>query len=544
MAKRSRAKVVRSCAPRARSVPAAEGRKAYGGPSSALPWYWPWLFCPVLSLWLTLSKVHRQELADSLLPSLTSTMKWTPYFWRQARYGMLWPLVCSWIHHPLCNMLAVMFCNVTAGLMAHFLLARFLWRAHGPWPWTGLVSILATLALGSDRFVFETLSPLQFMTTPLAFGLAGLFVLERTAWSAPRLGCVAAAFGIVAWYNPAACVLLGALVFWAGGVPLMWPAAQSDGPPTQRAWRSWLASLATVTASLAAGAWMMRHARYHNPVFDQGLPFALWMQTARTLFLSMFTPAGDDMGAPWLAGVVGMAFVSLTALVARRRTPALTVAWTRAVAGLLAPACYGLVVSQRAWAQQEHCNARYFFPVLFVATSAVSLLAVAAVQTVWRQTAGTHWTPQHALVGVRAGSCVVALVLALTGARFGPPSYAGVERWLTAWTGEVGEELMAHGCTHVTGRYWDAWPAAFYVNWRRYEQGNTTPFFAISNWAEPTVELWPKDVASWKVGVLSASTQDAALYLHRYGVPELEVRERSAHLLVATVKRKGGNKLP
>lgn len=58
------------------------------------------------------------------------------------------------------------------------------------------------------------------------------------------------------------------------------------------------------------------------------------------------------------------------------------------------------------------------------------------------------------------------------------------------------------------------------------------------------MELWPKDVASWKVGVLSASTQDAALYLHRYGVPELEVRERSAHLLVATVKRKGGNKLP
>jgi hypothetical protein len=54
-----------------------------------------------LAAWMGLGTLHDFEHADSLLPVLISTQRWTPFFWGQDRFGMLVPLVAMPIRDPL-----------------------------------------------------------------------------------------------------------------------------------------------------------------------------------------------------------------------------------------------------------------------------------------------------------------------------------------------------------------------------------------------------------------------------------------------------------
>src|SRR5439155_20821710 len=87
--------------------------------------------------WMNLASLHESEHADSLLPVLVSTQRWTPFFWGQDRFGMLIPLLAMPIRHPLANLLAQGWMMTAAGLLAPFAAARFLTSRHDPWIATG-----------------------------------------------------------------------------------------------------------------------------------------------------------------------------------------------------------------------------------------------------------------------------------------------------------------------------------------------------------------------------------------------------------------------
>jgi hypothetical protein len=54
--------------------------------------------------WMNVGTLHSFHHADSLIPVLVSTQRWTPFFWGQDRFGMLVPLLASPIRHPLANL--------------------------------------------------------------------------------------------------------------------------------------------------------------------------------------------------------------------------------------------------------------------------------------------------------------------------------------------------------------------------------------------------------------------------------------------------------
>lgn len=523
---------------------------ANSGNNDGFPRYWPWLLCCALGAWLSLSRLHALQNADSILPSILSLTTWTPFFWRQNRYGMLWPLVCRGVHHPLWNVVCVMFCNVTAGLAAHFLLARVLWREKGPWAWTGLLSIFVTLLFGSPHFVFESLSAYQFMTTPLALGCAAVVLLRSRPGNVFRYGCACVLFASVAWYNPAAPVMLGAILFWQLLLPQAGPrrSVARGAIAWARVRRVELILLLLTGLSTALGLYVMHQSRWHMAAFDQNLSPRDWCAAVLLLSQKMFLGRGDEAGAPWLAAAAGLgALLVLVGAAWRKSSAAWQGVWPMA-AGLLAAATYGVAISRRAWVQHEGYVVRYFVPVLFVAVVATCVGLVGLLSGSMPRGQEKHPPakrgPWARLFGAQPrarqrtpflGASAVAATLVCTAVQFGRPSYRQVEAWMTSWAGGVGQELLDYQLSHVAGKYWDAWPAMLYANWKRYTQHDLRRVFAIAHRYDATVPLMPKDVGTWRVGLLKGSLEEARMYLAGAGLGRLEVVGETPHLIIVRV---------
>src|SRR5436305_14423335 len=97
--------------------------------TSRHPWVVVSIVAAGLAVWIGLGTLHDYDHADSLLPVLVSTQRWTPFFWGQDRFGMLIPLLAMPIRHPLGNLLAQGWMMTAAGLLAPSATARCLWHA-------------------------------------------------------------------------------------------------------------------------------------------------------------------------------------------------------------------------------------------------------------------------------------------------------------------------------------------------------------------------------------------------------------------------------
>src|SRR5208283_6166450 len=53
-----------------------------------------------LAAWLDFSRLQEGHHGDSLVPVLTGLTVWTPFFWRQDRYGMLITLIALPVRDP------------------------------------------------------------------------------------------------------------------------------------------------------------------------------------------------------------------------------------------------------------------------------------------------------------------------------------------------------------------------------------------------------------------------------------------------------------
>src|SRR3954454_8201720 len=104
------------------------------------------LLCALSALWADLETLHRLQNGDSLLPVLVSLQRWTPFFWEQDLYGMLIPWLARPVTHPFGYLLFQGFLNLSCGLSAFFLLARYMLRDRS-FPIVGAASAAAFLTL-------------------------------------------------------------------------------------------------------------------------------------------------------------------------------------------------------------------------------------------------------------------------------------------------------------------------------------------------------------------------------------------------------------
>ena len=174
------------------------------------------LLCALAALWADLGTLHRLQHGDSLLPVLVSLQRWTPFFWEQDRYGMLIPLLARPVRNPFGNLLVQGFLNVSCGLSAFFVLARYM-RPGATYPLVGALGAAAFLILTPAPYRFDYLMDANYGVW-LVLGLGGLIVAEPTpgaesGWAAWGRRLVALGLIVLAhWVYRATVLYLGTLV--------------------------------------------------------------------------------------------------------------------------------------------------------------------------------------------------------------------------------------------------------------------------------------------------------------------------------------------
>ena len=147
--------------------------------TSRHPWAVVSIVAAVLAAWIGLGTLHDFDHADSLLPVLVSTQRWTPFFWGQDRFGMLVPLLAMPIRHPLANLLVQGWMMTAAGLLAPFAAARFLTGRDDPWIAIGAGANLLFLLLTPPVVQFDWLAAQPYGLS-MCLGFAALLIGERS----------------------------------------------------------------------------------------------------------------------------------------------------------------------------------------------------------------------------------------------------------------------------------------------------------------------------------------------------------------------------
>ena len=160
---------------------------------------------------LAFSSLQRFADADSLIPVFVSTLHWTPFYWGQARFGMLVPLMAMPVANPLANLLLQDSINAVFSISAFFALARYL-CPRPTWPIAGAIAALLALVGLPDHLVFQ-LSTQQPYGVSMALGTLGLICLEhqRGASNFEDLAAVLAGVALTAlavWVNTAVSATL------------------------------------------------------------------------------------------------------------------------------------------------------------------------------------------------------------------------------------------------------------------------------------------------------------------------------------------------
>ncbi len=401
---------------------------------------------------LTLSRVHRYDTADSLVPVLVSTVHWTPFYWFQDRYGMLVPLVCAPVTHPVANLLAQ--CGVTAwaGFAAAWLCARWV----GAGAASGVVGAAASagyVVLAPAWVQWHYFSTLNVFAVSTALGVGALVVLAdaRPAWW--RWPAALLLLAVAAWVNAGIGLLLGPT-----GV-LMALSRGRDGRGAARA------GLAAGYAT-AVGVGLQHLFGTGVPTFADGSD--LWWPN---LAYSAEEFVDKSVTVAWAAAV--LACVGCAAW--RRAWPGLRVAGAVFVGGLV----YGVgmaVLFRGQW--------RYAVPAVVLAHVAV----VAAAAGPWLAARPPGWLRRAEWTG--GGALCLTIVAA-----WGGPSVGEVETDLLRAHGAGAVELRAAGVTHVAGDYWRVWPAVFVLNWDGHAVGRP-PVWGTTFRRQATAGYWehfPRD---------------------------------------------------
>jgi hypothetical protein len=485
------------------------------------------------ALLVDLSTFHRLEHGDSIVPVLVSLQRWTLFYWDQARYGMLVPLLALPVRDPLWNLLLQRGLLVLGGLSALVLLARHLGAGPGPgpgpapgrgWAAAGLAAAAGLLALAPAAWQFEYLGD-QPYGLALALAVGGLVVAEPPpAGGWPRPSRLAAGLLLVVlahWVNAAAGVLLVGLAV-ARAI-----ADRLDGVPVAAVRPRLVVDGALLGLGLAAGKGLVGLGTRLGgpPPEDLGslLPLPEWPGAVATLLGHAWLEASG--WGWWLLGMaaLGLALRALPSLRAGRRAALL-----RALALLLPAAGYAVLMAELRWVALGGFQPRYLAPAALLVHLAAVTLLVEPLALLAGPSLGAR-LPRAGLAALLAAPAAAAALA------WGAPSLQGVRRDLDAVAGRFTEDVLASGCQVIAGDYWSVWPAVWHVLWRTSERGEARPVHGLAHRAGPTAAAWqglPR--ASLRLCQPHAApsywTRTTPYWMERYGAWPVHLVERRASL--------------
>jgi hypothetical protein len=474
-----------------------------------------------VALWVDLAGIHRGHHADSLLPVLVSLLRWTPYYWEQDRFGMLVPLLAYPYRNPLTNLLVQDFLDLACGLAAFVLLARYALRGDPAAPAVGLLGAAALLGLTPPVYKFMYLVDASYGVW-LTLGLGSVLLADNPPGASQLKRRARTAGGLVLsvlahWVNFTTAVLLAPLVvlrhlaFWRNGA--------STGETVR--------ALAVLGAGYAAGAGLMRLSpEYHRTPYGTVEP-SLWPGAWWRLLVRQ----AEALRPPWYPALLAALLLAGVAALASPRLRRHAGPYWRAAAALggAAAVAFG-VVGTLKWASMNDYTFRYLAPPLVLVQAGL-----------WSLAAG----PALAALGEagrrRAWAASAGVLLASAAAAYGLPSPAGVRRDIDQKLGALTDDLIAARCTHLTGDYWNVWPAVFHANLVLHERGEDRTLWGVTHRSEPTRVLWqsvPRDAARFAIP-LGDPAGDS--WLRSFQLPpmaELE-RRRTVRVLAPAGGREG-----
>jgi hypothetical protein len=498
----------------------------------ALPSLWPYLaLSAVLACWVDLGDYHRHNTSDSLVPVLTSSYKWTPYYWECNRIGMLVPLLAVPFQNPLNNLLVQGWLVLFAAFATFFLLARYTLRTPS-WPLVGALAAGVFVVFSHLSFCFVATFGQPHYCVALALASGGLLLTE------PRRG------GGLAWRLPAALVLVLLAMWVNSAVPVIFaplvvlrsllrprPAAEAGAVWAVRL-RGWLRGAVDAEAMLslgllvvAVGAGLLGRLVVtvsHDP-FNLGyLPASRWPAAWRTLAANTYHAAVTPHRLAFMS-VAAVAGLLLLPQAVRRHAPGPLRAGLVLAAGGLA---YGLAMGTTDWVAHNLFCFKYWIPVVFFMETALAVVALAPLAALLRPR--LHKT--------LCWLCAPALVAAVA-AQHGLPSRGRVRTTLDHMPHGVPlpqqtADVLATRATHLIGTYAEVWVSVFHANLVLYERGLDHRVWGVGGRCNPTWRLWgrmaPEDMRL--AGLLDSPGGnphgDVIAYLNDYFPPVVAVEKR------------------
>lgn len=421
--------------------------------------------------------LSRYFIGDALVPVHVSLTHWEPYYWGQARYGMLIPLLAMPVREPLLNFIVQNWMTATFGATFFFAMAARIERGATAIA-AGACALALFLLLDSPESHRFYLSSVSQYGTGLSLGLAGSIAWHRRMPRARALGGVLLALAV--WVDISAALFLLPL---EAGLWLVadWELLRSRKWTNARTWTA-LATDRSVSCALFILAAMAVEAAL--------IPTA---RTTDTNKLLAFTPP-----SAWFAGwtdlavrlvksfpaasLIAVVLISSAALIYLSRTADRSTARESAALALVMVvviAIRWIVLGLSLWVRENGFEPKYLIPsrvLLFVLPAFVAVRAIVAV------------APRSTRALAAAGFAGAILGLSV---RYPFRSPDAMRRTMEQDPGLVhyADEIMREGCTHFVG--WDqpVWQTTFYLEQIAYETG-TPPVVGVALKSKPERVRW------------------------------------------------------
>ncbi len=415
-------------------------------PGVRAPWAWlaVSLVAGGIAACIGLGTLHDGNSADSLLLVLVSTQRWTPFYWGQDRYGMLVPLLTTPVDDPLANLLLQGWIRTVAGLLAPFVVARFLCGRGEAWlPAGALANLLLLLFASNDlRFAWFGAQPHGHA---IALGFAGLIAIEQARGWAAR-GAALLLMLLASWINASVVIVLAPALLLRGGM---------------RVGSVAVLALGTAAGMLAARLVPVPHTS------TALLPLSEWPHAWSELLGSAWRVT---VHAQLLGPILAAAALGALALWRQGQQRALRAAAAATATGL----ANWLAVGTFEWVRLNLYFPRYLLPSFLMLAVAGAILCTAPARRHLRA------------LGAGAGLAVAALALVL----YGAPSLRRVERSLDDRLGRMTPEILSSNAMLVAGDYWTVWPAVFHANMRRHREDEGGQILGLTYRSAVTDGLW------------------------------------------------------
>lgn len=424
-----------------------------------------------------MSRAQLGHNSDTVMQALVSLLRWTPYYWGENRFGMLFPLLALPVTDPAANLIFQCVLTVWAGLLAIWFLARL---TEDPSNSALITAVTFALLLVMFKAKAGLLMILQSTyIPPIALILCGWFAFTRKEWRlAARVICLAVALLLSFWINVANVVFIAV-------VAMLWPGFS---------WRDRIIGTGVVIAA-NAGATLVA-SLFPGQSFRELLPLSQWLDALNRLLTDASTFIAD-------LRLLGLLLAAGAVLLARHRR------WDpRYAIGVAACVQIGLV-SLSEWVSRNNSDARYITPPLFV-------LCVLGAGTI---SGAVSWAFRKLKSPSAAYATATLIVISAATLAFGFPSSARAAGYLEQATRPAAQSFGRGPCTHLLGDYWRVWMAVYHD----MLTGRIPPRHGVSLRSNAIRALWDNEPQSKRTYCAACADGMLEYFRVQQGVPPLKL---------------------